>query len=124
MCNELYISYYSVFVDPEMRRAMGAQAVALSKAVGYTSAGKPPCIATSADREHYYEFSVVTLSIISFVQFTLSPVVIVVEPDLIESHCNSKRPIGATIYYIHNYTYISCTCMNVKHHALAQHAVT
>ena len=29
----------STFIDPETRRAMGEQAVALSKAVGYSSAG-------------------------------------------------------------------------------------
>ena len=28
-----------MFIDPETRRAMGEQAVALSKAVGYSSAG-------------------------------------------------------------------------------------
>ena len=31
--------YCSTFIDPETRRAMGEQAVALSKAVGYSSAG-------------------------------------------------------------------------------------
>ena len=31
---------HSTFVDPDMRQAMGAQAVALSKAVGYSSAGR------------------------------------------------------------------------------------
>ena len=33
------LNYFSVFVDPVMRKAMGDQAVALARAVGYSSAG-------------------------------------------------------------------------------------
>ncbi len=36
---DLYSVNTSTFIDPETRRAMGEQAVALSKAVGYSSAG-------------------------------------------------------------------------------------
>lgn len=32
--------YFSTFLDPETRKAMGEQAVALAKAVQYSSAGK------------------------------------------------------------------------------------
>ncbi|MGI8706350.1 MAG: acetyl-CoA carboxylase biotin carboxylase subunit [Sphingomicrobium sp.] len=39
----------SPFVTPEMRRAMGAQAVALAKAVGYYSAGTVELIVSGAD---------------------------------------------------------------------------
>ncbi len=43
----------SPFVTPEMRRAMGEQAVALAKNVGYTSAGTVEFIA-GADRSFYF----------------------------------------------------------------------
>ncbi|MBZ6377787.1 acetyl/propionyl-CoA carboxylase subunit alpha [Pacificimonas flava] len=43
----------SPFVTPEMRKAMGEQAVELSKAVGYTSAGTVEFIA-GADRSFYF----------------------------------------------------------------------
>ena len=43
----------SPFVTPEMRRAMGEQAVALAKKVGYTSAGTVEFIA-GADRSFYF----------------------------------------------------------------------
>src|SRR5438093_1670288 len=43
----------SPFVTPEMRKAMGEQAVALSKAVGYFSAGTVEFIA-GADRSFYF----------------------------------------------------------------------
>ncbi len=43
----------SPFVTPEMRRAMGEQAVALARAVGYTSAGTVEFIA-GADRSFYF----------------------------------------------------------------------
>ena len=43
----------SPFVTPEMRRAMGSQAVALAAAVGYTSAGTVEFIAGS-DRSFYF----------------------------------------------------------------------
>ncbi|GGD99023.1 acetyl/propionyl-CoA carboxylase subuit alpha [Polymorphobacter glacialis] len=43
----------SPFVTPEMRRAMGEQAVALAKIVGYTSAGTVEFIA-GADRSFYF----------------------------------------------------------------------
>jgi propionyl-CoA carboxylase alpha chain len=43
----------SPFVTPEMRRAMGEQAVALAKGVGYTSAGTVEFIA-GADRSFYF----------------------------------------------------------------------
>lgn len=33
------VMHYSTFIDPDTRQAMGEQAVALSKAVGYDSAG-------------------------------------------------------------------------------------
>ena len=39
--------HYSTFIDPETRRAMGEQAVALSKAVGYSSAGMLAAISYS-----------------------------------------------------------------------------
>ena len=35
----MMLNYFSVFVDPVMRKAMGDQAVALARAVGYSSAG-------------------------------------------------------------------------------------
>ncbi len=43
----------SPFVTPEMRRAMGEQAVALARGVGYTSAGTVEFIA-GADRSFYF----------------------------------------------------------------------
>ena len=43
----------SPFVTPEMRRAMGEQAVGLARAVGYTSAGTVEFIA-GADRSFYF----------------------------------------------------------------------
>ncbi|MGF1549698.1 MAG: acetyl/propionyl/methylcrotonyl-CoA carboxylase subunit alpha, partial [Sphingomonadaceae bacterium] len=43
----------SLFVDPEMRRKMGEQAVALAKAVGYHSAGTVEFIA-GADKSFYF----------------------------------------------------------------------
>ena len=43
----------SVFVDPEMRKAMGEQAIALAKAVDYDSAGTVECLVDS-DKNFYF----------------------------------------------------------------------
>ena len=44
---------YSTFLDPEMRKAMGEQAVALAKAVNYDSAGTVECLVDS-DKNFYF----------------------------------------------------------------------
>ena len=40
LVNSVFFFVYSVFLDPETRKAMGEQAVALAKAVDYVTAGK------------------------------------------------------------------------------------
>ena len=52
-CNYYYLSFCSVFVDPEMRKAMGEQAIALAKAVNYDSAGTVECLVDS-DKNFYF----------------------------------------------------------------------
>ncbi|CAB4029600.1 propionyl- carboxylase alpha chain, mitochondrial-like, partial, partial [Paramuricea clavata] len=42
-----------VFVDPDMRKAMGEQAIALAKAVDYDSAGTVECLVDS-DKSFYF----------------------------------------------------------------------
>ena len=44
----------SPFVDPEMRRAMGEQAVALARAVNYESAGTVEFVVSGATKEFYF----------------------------------------------------------------------
>ena len=39
MCSNFLISFFSPFLDPKTRKAMGEQAVMLAKEVGYSSAG-------------------------------------------------------------------------------------
>ena len=45
--------FFSVFVDPDMRKAMGEQAIALAKAVDYDSAGTVECLVDS-DKNFYF----------------------------------------------------------------------
>ena len=44
----------SPFVDPEMRKAMGEQAVALARAVNYESAGTVEFVVSGATKEFYF----------------------------------------------------------------------
>ena len=47
----------SPFVDPEMRKAMGQQAVALAKEVGYDSAGTVECLVDSQKNFYFLEMN-------------------------------------------------------------------
>ncbi|XP_048588525.1 propionyl-CoA carboxylase alpha chain, mitochondrial isoform X2 [Nematostella vectensis] len=47
----------SPFVDPDMRRAMGEQAVSLAKAVGYDSAGTVECLVDSQKNFYFLEMN-------------------------------------------------------------------
>ena len=47
----------SPFVDPAMRKAMGEQAVALSKEVGYDSAGTVECLVDSQKNFYFLEMN-------------------------------------------------------------------
>lgn len=47
LITKLMTCFYSTFIDPDTRRAMGEQATALAKAVGYDSAGKFSCFIKS-----------------------------------------------------------------------------
>ena len=47
----------SPFVDPDMRKAMGEQAVALAKAVGYDSAGTEECLVDSQKNFYFLEMN-------------------------------------------------------------------
>ncbi|XP_031548764.1 propionyl-CoA carboxylase alpha chain, mitochondrial-like [Actinia tenebrosa] len=47
----------SSFVDPDLRRAMGEQAVALAKAVGYDSAGTVECMVDSKKNFYFLEMN-------------------------------------------------------------------
>lgn len=47
----------SPFVDPDMRKAMGEQAVALAKEVGYDSAGTVECLVDSQKNFYFLEMN-------------------------------------------------------------------
>lgn len=49
--------YFSPFVDPDMRKEMGEQAVALAKAVGYDSAGTVECLVDSQKNFYFLEMN-------------------------------------------------------------------
>lgn len=49
--------YYSTFLDPETRRAMGEQAVALAKAVKYSSAGTVEFLVDSSKNFYFLEMN-------------------------------------------------------------------
>ena len=48
---------FSPFVDPDMRKAMGEQAVALAKEVGYDSAGTVECLVDSQKNFYFLEMN-------------------------------------------------------------------
>ena len=55
-CTSVWIFLFSassVFVDPDTRKAMGEQAIALAKAVDYDSAGTVECLVDS-DKSFYF----------------------------------------------------------------------
>lgn len=47
----------SPFVDPDMRKAMGQQAIALAKEVGYDSAGTVECLVDSQKNFYFLEMN-------------------------------------------------------------------
>lgn len=49
--------YCSTFLDPETRRAMGEQAVALAKAVKYSSAGTVEFLVDSSKNFYFLEMN-------------------------------------------------------------------
>ena len=53
----MFFFSFSPFVDPDMRKAMGEQAVALAKEVGYDSAGTVECLVDSQKNFYFLEMN-------------------------------------------------------------------